>query len=55
MKENKKQDEKMTEQNSEEVTKYGEFIASFNNWTTAEKQKKTAERLGNITKKESEN
>lgn len=31
-------------------TKYGEFISSFFNWITLDKQKENAKRLENITK-----
>ena len=33
----------------EDTTAYPEFIASFNNWTTYEKQKKRASELANMT------
>ena len=36
----------------EDSTKYGEFVSSFFAWKTLEDQKKIAERLENITKKE---
>ena len=33
----------------EDTTKYGEFISSFFEWNTSERQKKRAEKLENIT------
>lgn len=36
----------------EDATKYGEFISTYFAWVSLPKQKKTAEKLQNITKKE---
>lgn len=36
---------------TEDTTKYGEFIPSYFAWLTLEKQKETANKLSNITKK----
>lgn len=36
----------------EDTTKYGEFISSYFGWTTLSKQKKRAEELENIEKKD---
>lgn len=33
----------------EDATKYGEFISSFFEWNTLERQRKKAEKLENIT------
>lgn len=35
---------------SEDVTKYGEFISSYFAWLTLDKQKQKAEEMENITK-----
>lgn len=35
----------------EDATKYGEFISSYFDWNTLEKQKKKANKLEKITKK----
>lgn len=35
----------------EDSTKYGEFISSYFAWLTLERQKESAERLENMTKK----
>ena len=35
----------------EDTTKYGEFVSSYFAWLTLERQKKTARKLENITKK----
>lgn len=35
----------------EDTTKYGEFVSSYFAWLTLDRQKKTAKRLENITKK----
>lgn len=35
----------------EDTTKYGEFISSFFEWNTLEGQKKRAEKLEDLTKK----
>lgn len=34
----------------EDATKYGEFVSSYFNWITPEKQKEVAEKLEDITK-----
>lgn len=39
----------------EDATKYGEFISSFFNWNTLEEQKRKANKLENITKKDTNN
>lgn len=39
---------------NEDVTKYGEFISSYFVWITPERQKKKAEELAKITKKNKE-
>ncbi len=36
----------------EDTTKYGEFISSFFYWQTLENQKKRANKLDNMTKKD---
>ncbi len=38
----------------EDTTKYGEFVSSYFAWLTLDRQKKTAKRLENITKKDEE-
>lgn len=38
-------------QMGEDATGYGEFIPSYFTWVTPEEQRKTVERLENITKK----
>ena len=38
----------------EDTTAYPEFIASFNNWTSYERQKKRAGELADMTKKQDE-
>ena len=35
----------------EDPTKYGEFVSSYFAWLTLDRQKKTARKLENITKK----
>ena len=52
----KTQTEKMKEEigkieEYEDVTKYGEFVSSYFAWLTLDRQKKTAKKLENITKK----
>jgi len=37
----------------EDATKYGEFVSSYFGWISPEEQKKKAEKLENITKKNS--
>ena len=53
MDKNKKDKEKIMDISStqvgEDATKYGEFISSFFKWDTISRQKKTAEKLENIT------
>jgi hypothetical protein len=34
----------------EDTTKYGEFVSSYFAWLTLDRQKRTAEKLENITK-----
>ena len=36
----------------EDTTKYGEFVSSYFGWVTPEKQKRSVEKLENITKKD---
>lgn len=36
----------------DDTTKYGEFVSSYFAWTGLERQKKRAEKLENVTKKE---
>ena len=36
----------------EDTTKYGEFISSYFAWITLEEQKREADRLENMTKKQ---
>ncbi len=49
--ENDKELEIKEEFNSEDTTKYGEFISTYFAWTLPDKQKKKAEQLNNMTKK----
>lgn len=37
---------------SEDTTKYGEFVSSYFGWISLEEQKRQAEKLQKITKKE---
>lgn len=37
----------------EDTTKYGEFVSSYFAWLTLDRQKKTAKKLENITKEDS--
>lgn len=37
--------------NSEDTTKYGEFVSSYFAWLTLEKQKSKAKQMENMTKK----
>ena len=37
-------------ENTEDTTKYGEFISSYFAWLTPEKQKKRAKEIDNMTK-----
>ena len=39
----------------EDTTKYGEFVSSFFNWNTLKEQKKTANKLQNITENSAKN
>ena len=39
----------------EDATKYGEFVSSYFEWLTLERQKERAKELDNITKKKSKN
>ena len=43
----------MEKNKPEDTTKYGEFISSFDKWTTPEKAKEKAAHLENVTKKKS--
>lgn len=38
------------EQNTEDGTKYGEFVSSYFNWMTLDEQKKRSKELNNMTK-----
>ncbi len=55
-KKNRKHKEKILDVSSvgvgEDTTKYGEFISSFFEWNTLEKQKREAEKLENLTNTE---
>ena len=42
--------EKITYENGEDTTKYGEFISSYFAWKTIEEQKNIVNKLENITK-----
>ncbi len=42
--------EKITYENGEDATKYGEFISSYFAWVSLPEQKEIANRLENITK-----
>lgn len=44
----------MRKEYEEDFTKYGEFISSYFAWLGLEKQKKKADKLSNITKKDDE-
>lgn len=46
---NKEPKNLITEEYIEDVTQYGEFIPSFDQWTTFENQKKNARRLQKCT------
>ena len=46
----KKINEKITYENGEDTTKYGEFISSYFAWVSLPEQKNTVNRLENITK-----
>ena len=41
----------VNEYGEEDTTKYGEFVSSYFNWNTLERQKKIADRLSKITQK----
>ncbi len=45
---NKKQKPLIRDERMEDITQYGEFIASFDQWTTFEKQKKNVKHLEEI-------
>lgn len=47
-------EEKKSKKNSEDTTKYGEFISSYFAWKTLEEQKEIANHLADITKEEEE-
>lgn len=47
---NKNDKKNIKDERIEDTTKYGEFIASFDQWTTYERLKKNAEYLEEITK-----
>ena len=40
------------DEEKEDVTKYGEFVSSYFAWVTPERQKKRANELDNMTKKD---
>ena len=40
------------DEETEDVTKYGEFISSYFAWVSPERQKKRAQELNKMTKKE---
>ena len=44
----------MRNDDEENVTKYGEFISSYFAWLSLDKQKRTADKLSNITKDDKE-
>jgi hypothetical protein len=48
---NKNIRQKNIKENIEDYTLYGEFIPSFDQWTTFENQQQNVERLQRITKK----
>ncbi len=48
MKKNNKKNKDI--EKTEPATKYGEFISSYFNWITLDKQKEVVENLENITK-----
>ena len=39
---------------TEDITKYGEFVSSYFAWLNLDKQKKNANKLSNITKDDNE-
>ena len=43
-------DKKSKREKIEDITKYGEFIPSFFNWMTVDKQKEKAKEMENMTK-----
>ena len=47
---NKKDKNNITDERIEDVTMYGEFISSFNQWNTLDGQRKVANHLEEITK-----
>ena len=40
------------DEDTEDVTKYGEFVSTYFAWITPERQKRRAKELDNMTKKE---
>lgn len=46
--------DKKWKRNSEDTTKYGEFISSYFAWKTLDEQKEIASHLADITKEEEE-
>lgn len=48
---NKKTGTNIKDERIEDVTMYGEFISSFDQWQTPERQKKVAKRLEEVTSK----
>lgn len=44
-----KKDEKKSDKNKEDTTKYGEFVSSYFAWISPEEQKKKAEELDKKT------
>lgn len=51
MSDNKKINEKITFDEGDDITPYGEFMSSYFAWTSLDDQKKIAEKLNNATKK----
>lgn len=49
--ENKEESIKHGEEESEDTTRYGEFVTSYFAWVPMSKQKENVKRLENITKK----
>lgn len=50
----KKRKNVRTDEDIEDTTMYGEFISSFDQWTTTDKQKKRVEHIERITDKNKE-
>ncbi|MDP4092314.1 MAG: hypothetical protein Q8920_03045 [Bacillota bacterium] len=47
---NKKNKTNITDERIEDTTKYGEFISSFHQWVTPDRQRKTARHMEEVTK-----